>query len=361
MEILDFINITLRENYYDPNYHGIDLDAHFKSFREKLKQSKSDQESMVILAASLLEFNDSHTVFLPPAFEEKMDPGWTMMMIGETCVINKVDPQSDAEKKGLKAGDIVLSVDGAKPLRKDLWKIDYLFRRLNPLKIRQLVVQSPGENPHVVTAAVHTEKYRLRTEAEVQQEHKQARQRYLEMVYRISDDVGLWKIPEVEDYDDKGIDQILDKIKGYKKLVLDLRGNPGGQASIASLILGCLFNRNVEAAEMKYRKKSVTFMVKPHKKGAFEGELVALVDSKSASAAEMLARVIQLEKRGKVMGDLTAGKVIGSNIFTTHYALDPNSVVKAIAVYGVQLSVVDLIMSDGKSLEGIGVQPDELL
>src|SRR5262249_27710700 len=260
---------------------------------------------MVILAACVMEFNDSHTNFLPPAFEEQLDLGWTMMMIGETCVIAKVDPQSDAQKQGLKVGDIVLSIDGAKPLRKDLWKIEYLFRYLNPLKVRQLVVQSPGENPRVVTAAARVEKFRPPSDDDILRRHKQARQRNVEMVYRISDDVGLWKIPALEDYDDKDIDQLLEKIKGYKKLILDLRGNPGGQVSVVSTVLGCLFNQQVKVGEVKGRKKSAPFMVKPHKTGVFEGELVALVDSKSASAAEVLPRVIQLEKRGKVVGDLT--------------------------------------------------------
>src|SRR5262245_22547874 len=172
VEILDFIDSTIRNYYYDPAYHGIDLDAHFKSFREKLKKSKSDQESMVILAASLLEFDDWGTHFLPPAFEEQLDPGWEMMMIGESCVITKVDMQSDAEKQGLKAGDVVLSVDGVKPLRKDLWKIEYLFRYLNPLKVRQLAVQSPGVNPRMVTAAVRAEKFRLLTKDDILQCHK---------------------------------------------------------------------------------------------------------------------------------------------------------------------------------------------
>ena len=360
VEILDFIDSTIRNYYYDPAYHGIDLDAHFKSFREKLKKSKSDQESMVILAASLLEFNDSHTNFLPPAFEERLDPGWTMMMIGESCVITKVDPQSDAEKQGLKAGDLVLSVDGAQPLRKDLWKIEYFFRRLNPLRVRQLVVQSPGENPRVVTAVVRAEKFRLPDEDDILRRHRQARQENVEMVYKISGDVGLWKLPDVEDYDDKGIDQLLEKIKGYKKLILDLRGNLGGYPSVASAVLGCLFTREVKAVEMKDRKNSNPFTVKPHKKGAFEGELVTLVDSKSSSAAEVIARVLQLEKRGKVVGDRTAGKVIGAQTFTNRYTT-PTAVVRFSSWYGVQVSTVDLIMADGKSLEGVGVQPDELL
>jgi C-terminal processing protease CtpA/Prc len=359
-EILDFIDSTIRNYYYDPAYRGIDLDTHFKSLREKLKKSKSDQESMTLLAASLLEFDDSHTKFLPPAFEEELYPGWEMMMIGESCVVIKVDPQSDAEKQGLKAGDVVLSVDGAQPLRKDLWKIEYLFRYLNPLKIRQLMVQSPGKYPHMITIAVRAEKFRLPSEDDVLREHKQARQRNMEMVYRISGDVALWRLPDVEDYDDNGIDQLLEKIKGYKKLILDLRGNLGGYPSVASAVLGCLFNREVKAVEMKDRKISKPFTVKPNKKGAFEGELVALVDSKSSSAAEVIARVLQLEKRGKVVGDRTAGKVIGAQTFTSQYTT-PTAVVRFSSWYGVQVSTVNLIMADGKSLEGVGVQPDELL
>ncbi|MBO0724449.1 MAG: hypothetical protein J2P52_02520 [Blastocatellia bacterium] len=360
VEILDFIDSAIRANYYDPTYRGIDLNAHFKSCREKLKQSKSDQESMVILAACVLEFNDSHTNFLPPAFEERLHTGWTITMIGELCVVTKVDPQSDAEKQGLKPGDLVLSIDGAKPLRKDLWKIEYLFRYLNPLKVRQLVVQSPGENPRVITAAVQAEKYRRPDNDDILRRHKQARQRNVEMVYRISDGVGLWKIPDLEDYEDKDIDQLLEKIKGYKKLILDLRGNHGGYVDIGSTVLGCLFNREMKAAEMKDRKNRKPYTIKPHRKGAFEGELIALVDSDSASGAEVIARIVQLEKRGKVIGDLTAGKVIVAQVFTDRY-ITPTAVVSSSSRYGVQVSVVDLIMADGKSLEGVGVQPDELL
>jgi len=360
VEILDFIDSAIRNYYYDPAYHGVDLDNHFKSFREKLKKSKSDQESMALLASSLLEFNDSHTVFLPPAFEEELDPDWEMMMIGESCVITKVDPQSDAEKRGLKAGDVVLSIDGAQPLRKDLWKIEYLSRYLNPLKVRHLVVQSPGQNPRAVTAAVRAKKYLRPTNDDILREHTQARQRNVEMVYRISGDVGLWRLPDVEDYDEKGIDQLLEKIKGYKKLILDLRGNLGGYHNVTFAILSCLFTREVKAVELKGRKDSKPYTVKPHKKGAFEGELVALVDSKSSSAAEIIARVVQLGKRGKVVGDRTAGKVVGAQTFTSRYTT-PTAVVRFSSWYGVRVSTVDLIMADGKSLEGVGVQPDELL
>lgn len=361
LEILEFLQDAIRENYYDPSYRGIDLKAHFKSYEEKLKQSKSDQESMALLAACLLAFDDSHTRFLPPAFEEQLDPGWEMMMMGETCVIIQVDPQSDAEKQGVRVGDVVISIDGVKPLRQDLWKIEYLFRYLNPLKVRRLVVQTAGQAPRTVTAAVRTEKFHKPTEDELIRRYQKARDRNVTMVYPLSAEVGLWKIPDLVNYDDKGIEQILEKIKGYKKLVLDLRGNHGGYATISSVVFGCLFNRELKLYEVKDRKGRKPSFTKPHKKGAFEGEIVVLVDSRSASGAELIARVLQIEKRARVIGDRTAGKVMRSQTFSDRYFISPTAVVRFSAWYGVQVSISDLIMTDGKSLESVGVQPDELL
>jgi len=91
------------------------------------------------------------------------------------------------------------------------------------------------------------------------------------------------------------------------------------------------------------------------KVGAFEGKLIVLVDSESASAAEILARVMQLEKRATVIGDQTSGSVMESRQYPR--ALGTDSVVFC----GTSITEADVIMSDGKSLEHVGVTPDELL
>ena len=87
-----------------------------------------------------------------------------------------------------------------------------------------------------------------------------------------------------------------------------------------------------------------------------------LVDSASASAAELFARVVQLEKRGTILRDRTAGAVTESRRFTHEYFRRKGFFVSALAVtYGVSVTVNDLIMTDGKSLENAGVIPDEFI
>ena len=68
-----------------------------------------------------------------------------------------------------------------------------------------------------------------------------------------------------------------------------------------------------------------------------------------------VARVIQLQKRGTVLGDRSAGAVMESEHHDHHVGLDRE------IYYGDSLTVANIIMSDGESLEHVGVTPDEFL
>ena len=74
-----------------------------------------------------------------------------------------------------------------------------------------------------------------------------------------------------------------------------------------------------------------------------------LIDSTSGSAAEVFARIIQIEKRGTVIGDRSAGAVMEGEFFRHAVYVDPKNVTQ----YGVMISIADLMMTDGKSLEGV--------
>lgn len=50
----------------DPRYKGIDLKAHFQAVPEKVDTAPSVGMACALSAQSLLDFNDSHTYFVPP-------------------------------------------------------------------------------------------------------------------------------------------------------------------------------------------------------------------------------------------------------------------------------------------------------
>jgi carboxyl-terminal processing protease len=144
------------------------------------------------------------------------------------------------------------------------------------------------------------------------------------------------------------------KARKARALVLDLRGNPGGSIDGLVALVGMLMDHAVTVISRVDRKGEQREVAKP--KGApFAGPLVVLIDSRSASASECLARVVQIEKRGTVIGDRSGGKVMGSRSFTHTFG------VGNITVYGTSVTVWDIRMSDGNRLEGIGVKPDELV
>ncbi|HKC63885.1 MAG TPA: S41 family peptidase, partial [Pyrinomonadaceae bacterium] len=92
----------------------------------------------------------------------------------------------------------------------------------------------------------------------------------------------------------------------------------------------------------------------------FRGQLVVLVDSTTASAAEEFARVIQLEHRGTVIGDRTKGGLMTSRRFFHSIMIGP-VVERLYSFYGASITIGDDVMSDGKSLEHVGILPDEVL
>ena|ERR1700752_935596 len=87
----------------------------------------------------------------------------------------------------------------------------------------------------------------------------------------------------------------------------------------------------------------------------FKGKLIVLVDSESTSASELFARIMQLEGRAILIGDQTGGKVMSG---VAHYLeLGTNSSI----AYSVNVTDSNIIMRDGKSLEDVGVTPDEIV
>jgi carboxyl-terminal processing protease len=168
-----------------------------------------------------------------------------------------------------------------------------------------------------------------------------------------SGSVAVWKMPTFS-IDPESVELLVKKVSNSPNLVLDLRGNGGGLVDTLEKLAGYIFDKDLTIAELKGRKKLDPQRSKSRGSATYKGKLVVLIDSNSGSAAEIFARVVQLEKRGTVIGDVSAGAVMQSQFQTMTTGDDT-------VVYGASISMWDVIMSDGKSLENVGVTPDILV
>jgi len=97
----------VKKNYYDPKIHGLDWDARYHEYEERVKKSNSLGQGLAQVAGLLDALNDSHTFFRPPSRPILMEYGFRIQMIGDTPFITRIRPATDAESK-LHPGDEVL-------------------------------------------------------------------------------------------------------------------------------------------------------------------------------------------------------------------------------------------------------------
>lgn len=354
--MLAMIRDDLKSNYYDPNFRGLKLEEKFKEADDRIRAAQTRDQLMIPIAQFLLSLDDSHTVFLPPGRAARIEYGWRVQMVGDRCFVMALKPKSDAESK-LKPGDEVISIDGFKPTRQALWKMNYRYYALAPARAVRFVVQSPGEaQPREVSVESKIELGQaVRQWEDIYMQYlREEWDIYQDRFYESGDDLLVWKLPTFV-VEDSHVDDVMARARRKKTLVLDLRGNGGGLEDALVRLTGYFFDHDLKVAERKGRKESKVLTAKPRGDKVFKGNLVVLVDSNSGSASEMFARVVQLEKRGTVVGDRTAGAVMTSR----YYGRETG--VGRVLYFGSSITVGDVLMGDGQSLERVGVTPDEVL
>jgi C-terminal processing protease CtpA/Prc len=143
-DMLKIIAGEVRKHYYDPKFQGVDWDAKVAEAKQKIEKTTSMNMAMSHIAAALDTLNDSHTFFLPPQHSYRHEYGLQYQIIGARCFVTRVRPKSDAETKGVKAGDEIVTLNTYNVNREDLWKVQYVFSILRPQPVLQLGLQDPS-------------------------------------------------------------------------------------------------------------------------------------------------------------------------------------------------------------------------
>jgi C-terminal processing protease CtpA/Prc len=144
---------------------------------------------------------------------------------------------------------------------------------------------------------------------------------------------------------DERFSQALDGMMDARGLVIDIRGNPGGQHQVGEAIAARLVKRKTLFSLFRYRDRLEKVLVRPHGK-TFTGPVVVLIDGQNASASERFAACLQSIGRAVVVGERSRGAVGPSDVLTL-----PNGTT-------LLYLTCQSMTPDGTVLEGRGVIPD---
>lgn len=343
----------VNENFFDPNFNGVDWKAKREEYKNQVKQAQSIEETTVVINQMLAELNTSHTRFysnLDPAYYQllgifnqgsfrkelkKFFPNgkldytgigiFTKDINGKTFITGILDG-SPAAKVGLKVGDEVLAVDGKpyQPIQSFVDKAEQavkisIQRTPDPTTREELTVIPKKLNPDTLFVEAMRESIKIRDRAGKKIGY-----------------IHIWSYAG-DQYQELLVDEIsYGKLKDADGLILDLRDGWGGaQPSYLNI-----FTEKVPVLTQIYRDGNKIKLDAQWRK-----PVVILVNQGSRSGKEILAYGFKKYGIGKLIGMKTAGAVVGGRAFLLE---DGNLL---------YLAVVDVLV-DGERLEGKGVIPD---
>ncbi len=264
---------------------SVDVD---KLFEETISDmlNRLDPHSNYISAEDLKSLNESIN-------GEFGGVGIRFFVLRDTVCVTHVLPDSPSQEAGLKDGDRIIKVDGTVIAGK----------QISSDKIMGMLKGAPGTPVKVVL---------LRNGKRITKEITRGSIPVASITssYMIRDGIGFIRIDQFSRNTALEFQSAAAKLKlqGMKKLILDLRENPGGILTSATDIVDEFLGSGYAILETrgKHVEKSV---YKSTSRGMLkETEVVVLVNSRSASAAEILAGALQDNDRATVVGRRSFGK-----------------------------------------------------
>ncbi|MBP3729072.1 MAG: S41 family peptidase, partial [Lachnospiraceae bacterium] len=302
------------------------------------EQIKQAQEGTIkaFVAASGDRYSDFLTAEEWASTQESSDGsycgiGVQIMQDKETMVstVTNVFSNSPAKEAGMLTGDVFKKVDGMD---------------VTQMPLEQIVTYVRGHEgePVVITVyrAVSNETLEItcvRRKVEVET-----------VSYRML--TGTVGYLELMEFDNVTIRQVSDAVKsligqGMQKMILDLRGNPGGLLSSVLEVADFFTKKGTLLFRMDY-KNGETYTENAVDPPLFTGEMVVLVDGGTASAGEVLTGILQDYHLATIMGEKTFGKGIVQSFFN----VGEEDMLK--------LTIAHYYSPLGRDFHGVGIEPD---
>ncbi|MEM6839929.1 MAG: S41 family peptidase [Cyanobacteria bacterium P01_C01_bin.120] len=355
-DVFNVVWETVNDNFFDPDFNGVDWAAMKEDYQSRLAQTTSQTEKAILINQMLGELQTSHThlytpdepayyqllgIFYPRSSElqEQLQatfPDGSIEYVGIGAVtveqndktfIKAVLDGSPAATAGLQKGDQLLSVEGEpfQPIESFLDKAGQ--------SVTLQVQRSPNPDSQQTLTVVPQTYDGITMFLDAMADS-------IEIIEASDKQIGyvhIWSYAG-DQYQQKLVEELIyGQLREADALILDLREGWGGAPATA---LYPFTARGPSVTNISRDRQTWTY------NSQWDKPVVMLINEGSRSAKEILAYSFQQYDIGPVVGSPTPGAVVGGTPF-----IMPDSSLLYVAV-------VDVYVDETVRLEGVGVVPD---
>jgi len=326
----------------DETYKGLKLFSDVIEIVEKNYVEEVDSKELIEKAIQgMVGSLDPHSQFLPPeAFEDlqvdtKGEFGGIGIVItmrdGVPTVISPIEG-TPAYEAGIKAGDMIIKVDGESTKELMLWESVRKMRGPKGTEVIITIFRKSSQETldfTLVRDIIPIESVKW---------------------LALKPGYGYVWVTNFQDNTTEKLEAALEELEALdpplKGLILDLRDNPGGllnqAVSVSDLFLEEGTIVNIKGRQQKNTKK---FRATPNTEPR-DYPMVVLINSGSASASEIVAGALQDHKRALILGTSSFGK---GSVQTVESLRDG---------YGLKFTIALYYTPNDRSIQAQGIEPD---
>ncbi len=293
------------------------LPDHYKTFTAALSAIQANyaepvESDRIVYGAinGMLQTLDPHSSFMDPKAYARMREqqegryyglGLSIVTIDGDITVSRVFEGSPSYQQGIRRGDVIAEILGESAKG---WTTDEAVRKLRGPKgtYVNIGIRRKGLEELIPMRV-------MRDEINIPS---------IKAAFMIDAQTGYVKVEDFAEHTDEDLGKALDQMssKGMKRLVLDLRGNPGGQLDQAIRIV----NRFVPKGSMIVYTRGRVANSDQDYRATDNGDyldlpMVVLVNRNSASASEIVSGALQDHDRGYVIGETTFGKALVQSVY----------------------------------------------
>jgi len=311
---------TINQRYYDPSFKGVDWRGVHDGYRPLIEKAGTDDEFYEILQRMVGELHDAHTRFHTPEQRRERErlqavsAGLSIFDVEGKTVVVSVEPDSDAARAGVEAGMIVLQIDG-KSIDQSLTEAKARVtgtstdRAVRLRLFRMIIDGEPGSTLRMKLARADGSVLDVALTRRIVSDNAAVTSRRLKSGFGYVR-LTLWKSPIR-----KTFKKALEKLRDTPGVIVDIRGNPGGEADEVVKIASFFFNQHVPFGKFSRRSGKAIYLRTDDDDQVYKGPLAILINEGSGSGSELFAGVMQENGRALIVGRRSCGCVLGISEF----------------------------------------------